>query len=502
MDETRDPRHEEYLRRVREVHHLGAGMGVLGWDQEVNLPPGGVMARAQQRAALATVIHERTVAAELGELIEALSVADLDAYAKADLREMKRQRDRAVKIPTKLVASKAEAESLAQQAWVTARRDDSWPTFEPHLARLLELKREEAEAVGYDEEAYDALLDEFEPGARVRELSDLFADLRGELQTLLEELKDSAAAERSGLLKQSCDVAAQAALSRRVLEDIGFDFERGRLDVSTHPFTQGLAPGDVRLTTRFADDNLVVGLYASLHEGGHALYEQGLPAEHAATAVGQAISLGIHESQSRLWENLVGRSRPFMSYLRPLLAEYFPDQFDGVTGDELYRAANVIAPGAIRIEADEVTYNLHIVLRMELERALVRGEIAVAEVPGLWREGMEDYLGVTVNTDSEGALQDIHWAFGVFGYFPTYTLGNLYSAQIFDAARSALPDLQEQIGRGEFGPLRTWLGAEIHARGSLLVPEDLCREVTGRPLETEAYLAYLRAKYGKLGGAA
>jgi carboxypeptidase Taq len=495
-------RFQEYRRQVREIHDLGGALALLGWDQEVTLPRGGVSSRARQRAALATVIHERTVTARLGELIEELAADSLDAFDAADVREMKRIRDRAVRIPSDLVAAKAKAESLAQEAWVQARSDDDWPRFEPHLERLLGLKKREAEAVGYEEEAYDALLDEFEPGARVSKLIPLFAGLRRELTGLLAELRAAAQPPSPDVLRREYDPAVQEVISRKLLQDVGFDFERGRLDTSAHPFTQGLAPGDVRVTSRFDPNDLSMGLYATLHEGGHALYEQGLPREYEGQAVGQAVSLGIHESQSRLWENLVGRSRPFFHYLRPLLAEAFPAQIDGVGEEDLFRAANVVEPGAIRIQADEVTYNLHIILRLELERALLRGELAVADVPGLWREKMRQDLGVTVTNDRDGALQDIHWAFGVFGYFPTYTLGNLYAAQIFERARSELTDLDDQVARGEFAPLLGWLRREIHARGSLLRPGELCQQVSGRPLEITPYLDYLRGKFRAIYGVA
>lgn len=498
VKESENPALAAYRRRVREIHHLAAGLGLLGWDQEVNLPAGGVQARAQQRAALAAIVHERTVDPALGDAIDELATVVLEPFAAADLREMKRIRDRAVKIPRELVTAKAEAESVSQRAWATAREQDDWPAFEPHLERLLDLKRQEADAVGYETEAYDALLDEFEPGARAAELNELFASLSRELTALVAELREAPNPPLPDLWQQEFALERQSALNHRLLADIGFDFERGRLDISTHPFTQGLAPGDVRVTTRYDLNDLGTSLYATLHEGGHALYEQGLPAEHEATAVGQAVSLGIHESQSRLWENLVGRSRAFFGYLAPLLAEHFPAQLGAASEEELYRAANVVAPGAIRIEADEVTYNLHIALRFELERALVRGEIAVAEMPGLWRERMRDTLGVEVVTDRAGALQDIHWAFGVFGYFPTYTLGNLYAAQFYATAAAALPDLAGQIGRGEFAPLLAWLRREIHARGSLLRAADLCRAVTGSELGAMPYRDYLRDKFTRI----
>ncbi|MFO7652374.1 MAG: carboxypeptidase M32 [Candidatus Krumholzibacteriia bacterium] len=489
----------QYRTRVAEIHSLGSVLNLLSWDQEVSLPRGGVPARARQRSALATVVHQRLTDPELGRLLDELAGGKHEPFLAADLREMRRQRDRAVKIPSALVAAKSEAESHCHQAWADARRDDTWSVFEPHLARLLDLKRQEAEAVGYETEAYDALLDEYEPGATAAQLATVFSELRRDLTALLAELGPAAPGD-GALLSQGFAEDRQQELSRRVLRAVGYDFERGRLDTSLHPFTEGIAPGDVRITTRFHPQELGAGLYASLHEGGHALYEQGLPPEHEGTAVAQAVSVGIHESQSRLWENQVGRSRPFFTYLRPILVELFPDQLGAASEETLYRAANVVRPGAIRIEADEVTYNLHIILRMEMERALLRGDLPVAEVPGVWRERMRDSLGVVVPDDRNGALQDIHWAVGVFGYFPTYTLGNLYSAQFFAAARQALPELDAQIARGDFQPLLAWLRREIHARGSLLLADDLCRQVTGSGVSPAPFLDYLRSKYRALRG--
>ncbi len=494
-------RYVRFLSLVHEVHDLGGAMGLLEWDQEVMMPAKGAVGRARQRATMAALIHDRVVDEALGGLIDELTAAGGgDPWAAANLREMKRQRDRAVKVPRRLVADLAREGSLAQQAWVAARDGDDWARFAPHLERLVDLKRREAEAVGYATEPYDALLDEYEPGAEAAELAVLFTDLRRGLLPLLDALRGAADQPTDAPWRGSFATADQDRLGRAVLRAIGYDFEAGRLDVSAHPFTQGFNPGDVRITTRYDETDLQSGLYANLHEGGHALYELGLPAEHAGEPVGSAVSLGIHESQSRLWENLVGRSLPFVRWLQPQLAAIWPDAFAGADPRALYRAANVVAPSLIRIEADEVTYSLHIILRMEIERALIAGQVQVADLPSLWREKVREYLGLEVPTDREGVLQDIHWSFGLFGYFPTYALGNLYASQFFAAARRHLPDLDEQVARGELGGLLGWLRANVHGPGSLYRAGDLCLRVTGQPLSPEPFLAHLRTKFGAVYG--
>jgi carboxypeptidase Taq len=494
--------YERFLELAREITALDQIGSLLSWDQEVVMPSGGARARGQQKAALAAIVHERTCSEELGSLLEALAgevdAGRLDGFAAANVREMRRFRERAVRVPRRLVRELAEAGALAQQAWVDAKRRDEWNRFAPHLERLVALKREEAEAVGYDQEPYDALLDEFEPGARVADLLPLFASLEQELIALLGSLQGAAAPPTDDLLHGDWPVGRQEALGRVVLQAMGYDFESGRLDTSAHPFTQAMSVSDVRITSKYDPGHLGVGLYANLHEGGHALYELGLPPEHEGEPAGAAVSLGIHESQSRLWENSVGRSREFWQWALPLVRDHFPGLLADATSEDMYRAINVVRPSLIRIEADEVTYNLHIILRLELERALLRREIEVGELPALWRERFRRDFGLEVPSDREGPLQDIHWAFGVFGYFPTYTLGNLYAAQFFSAARRDLPDLPQRIAGGDFAALLGWLREKVHRRGSLLLAGDLCREVTGGSLSPRPYLDYLKSKFGEI----
>lgn len=485
-----------YLERMRGLHALGSAQSLLGWDQETFMPPGAVEHRAAVRSHLSGLIHDGTVDPAFGELLDGLAAADLDEARAANVRETVRDRDRAVKIPRELVTELSRVTAMAQQAWVKARADDDWPLFAPLLTQVVDLRRREAEAVGYDAEPYDALLDQYEPGARAAELEPLFAALRPALVELAGGIARRRDPQAAAALAGAWDPAAQERVCRRILEDMGFDFACGRLDTSAHPFTGGNHPTDVRLTTAYDPSDPAKAIYSTIHEGGHGLYEQGLPAAHAGTPLGEACGLGMHESQSRLWENQVGRSRAFMDYLLPLLREHFPERAAGLDADTLFRALNVVQPSLIRIDADEVTYNLHIALRFELERALFRGEIGVADLPGLWRERMTADLGVTPAGDRDGALQDIHWSFGALGYFPTYTLGNLYGATLHAAAGRDLGDLDAMVARGEFAPLLDWMRTHVHAHGRRWSGPELCRRATGRDLNTDDFLNHLRAKFG------
>ena len=487
------------LDRLAEIHALNNALGLLSWDQETLMPPKGVESRALSRQVLSGLAHDRITAPELGDLLDALSSADLDAPREAVVRECRRDRDRAVKVPRDLVTEIARVTALSQQAWAAAREADDYPAFAPRLAQVIDLRRRQAEALGYEGEPYNALLDEYEPGTRVEDLEPVFDGLRNHLIFLVAEISGK---PQPGAAPMTNDfpVDAQERFCRRLLVDMGFDFEAGRLDRSAHPFTSEMGPRDVRLTTNYDPADLGRSVYSTIHEGGHGLYEQGLPTADAGTPLGEAVSLGIHESQSRLWENMIARGRPFMDYALPLLRDVFPGRFDALDGDDLYRSANIVRPSLIRIEADEVTYNLHIILRMELERAVISGDLQVDDLPGAWNDGMLKYLGLTPPTDREGVLQDIHWSFGLFGYFPTYTLGNLYAAQFFDAARTAIPDLDARTAAGDFAPLLDWLRGNIHRHGRLHAPGELCRMATGRDLDAGALTTYLDRKFGGLYG--
>jgi len=485
--------------RMNEQSDLGGIMGLLGWDEQTMCPPGGRGARAHHGATLAAIAHQRLVDPAYGEAIEAAAaLPDLSVAQQAMVREARRGRDKATKLPEAFVRAMAQQRSATNQAWEHARETKRFDDYRPALEQLMRLKVEEADLLKGDGTRYDALLDDFEPGMRLERLEPLLGSLRDRLVPFAQTLLDAPAPDVA-VLEQGFDRDRQYAFSLRVLEDLGFDFEHGRQDLSTHPFTGGTAPSDVRLTTRVWEDWLPACLYATVHECGHGLYEQGHAKELWRTSVCGAPSLGLHESQSRFYENIIGRSQAFWDHYLPVAREFFPGQLDGVDAMALQRAVCRVARTPIRVESDEVTYNLHILLRFELEVDLIEERVAVADLPEVWNARMEQYLGYTPKDDVEGVMQDVHWSEGLFGYFPTYTLGNLYSAAIRDAMAEDL-QIDELVRAGEFAPILAWLRERIHAVGAVPLGEDLMREVTGKPLQIDSFMTYLEEKYGALYG--
>jgi carboxypeptidase Taq len=493
--------YEMLIEQVREIRTLESIESLLGWDQHTYMPERGAAHRANQIALVAASVHERFTSAALGTLLEqAEGAADRsDPVVATNLRELRRDYDRAVKLPTKLVRAIAQAGAEAFEAWKAARAHSDFPQFAPHLARLLELKREVADRIGWQQERYDALLDEFEPGECAAGIHELFAALRSQLVALTMVLQAAPRQPDLELPRRPAPVAQQAAFNRAVADAMGFDFTAGRLDVSAHPFTTALCPQDVRITTRYDERNIADSLFSVIHEVGHALYEQGYEPRHAGTPMGTYVSFGLHESQSRLWENLVGRSRPFWQHFLPKLQDMLPDWGDTDLNDWLL-AINAVRPSLVRVAADEVTYGLHIILRFELERKLVGGELAVADVPEAWNERMRELLGIVPPDDAQGCLQDVHWSMGAFGYFPSYQLGNIYAAQLFAAARRALPELDAQIARGQLRPLLEWLRENVHRHGKRYRARELLRVVTGQELSIQPFVDYLNGKYRRLYG--
>jgi carboxypeptidase Taq len=495
--------YEELLRRVREAAVLGSCAGLLGWDERTYMPRAGAAHRGEQMALLARLGHEMVADPRIGELLTAVEASDLvrdpESDAAVNAREIRRGYNRATKLPKELVEELARVTTQAQSVWDDARRASDFERFRPWLEKIVGLKRQEATAVGYQDHPYDALLDEYEPGARTVELRRLFADLAADLVPLVEKIVDSGKKPDRDLLIRDFPVDRQEKFAQSAAAAFGFDFAAGRLDVTTHPFCSGIGPGDIRLTTRYNPRFFNEAFFGVLHETGHGIYEQSLPADHFGTPLGSATSLGIHESQSRLWENQVGRSRPFWEHFLPEARNSFPS-LDGVSLDQWIFAINDVKPSLIRVEADEATYNLHIILRFEMEQALISGDLPPADVPAAWNEKLRTMLGLTSPDDSRGCLQDIHWSFGGIGYFPTYTLGNLYAAQLMAAARRDLADLDAQFRRGEFAPLRGWLTEKVHRHGQRYRANDLCRRATGEPLDHKSFIAYLRAKYEPLYG--
>ena len=492
--------YDSFISAVREIGQLASIEAVLDWDSETFMPPNGLTVRAEQLALMAALGHQRRADPRLGEMLARLEGTTDDPVRQTNIREMRRAHARAARIPNDLVRRIARTSALAKSAWAEARADSDFPAFAPHLRELLDLKRQVADLLGFPKERYDALLDEFEPGVTTAQISELFALLREPLVAFVKQLSESRRKPDPSVLHRRFPKEAQQRFGRRLAEAIGFDFRGGRLDVSTHPFCSGFGPGDVRFTTRYYEGFLNPSVFGVLHEAGHGMYEQGLDPAHAFTPMGSAISLGVHESQSRLWENFVGRSRPFWERFFPEAQREFPQALGNVTLDEFYGAINTVSPSTIRVEADEVTYNLHIVLRFELERDLLNGSLAVENVPEAWRAKMKELLGITPPSDAEGCLQDIHWSMGTFGYFPTYALGNLYAAQLFGAAREAIPDFFVRIGRGEFGTLREWLRTNVHRHGQRYRAAELIHRLTGRPLSVQPFMDYIHLKYGPVYG--
>jgi len=498
---SRPAAYTELMRLTREAATLGATAALLGWDQETYMPPAAAEFRAEQLAQLSSLVHERMTSPRIGELLarcEADGVLADDGAAAANLRELRRDYDRATRVPPDLVHEMAEVSSRAMHVWREAREKNDFATFAPWLEKLLALVNRKAEAYGWPEggEPYDALLDEFEPGMTTARVTRTFDALRAGLAPLIRAVAESGVAPDTAWQNVRVPVERQAAFNHEIVGRMGFDLEAGRLDISAHPFCAGLAPGDTRLTTRYAEDQFPSALAGTLHETGHALYEQNLPRRtQFGEPAAEAASTGIHESQSRMWENFVGRSRPFWEWALPQVQRAFGvPELDRLDVETAYRGMNVIRPNLIRIESDEATYNLHIMLRFDLERAMLSGDLKVADLPAAWNERMRADLGLEVPDDARGCMQDIHWSMSAFGYFPTYTLGNLYAAQFWAALRQALPSLDDDIRRGEFGSLLAWLKENVHVHGRRYTAPELCERITGQPLSHEPLLRYLEAK--------
>lgn len=490
---------------TRDIKDLWRALALLDWDQQTYMPKGGIDVRAETSATLQRMAHDLLTSPELGELLDRLAAEVTGLPYESDkaslVRVTRRAYDKAVKLPSRLVQEIAKATALGQNAWEKAREASDFKSFQPYLSRIVELQLEKAHALGFEDDPYDALLDEFEPGMKTRDVTVLFDQLKTRLVPLVHAINERASAVEDEPLHRGFDIDAQWTITMEIIERIGFDLEFGRQDRSAHPFTQSIAPTDVRLTTRFDPTYLGSGIFASIHEAGHGMYEQGLPLEHLNDFLGHDVSLGIHESQSRLWENIVGRSRAFWRHFLPKVKAAFPGKLDDVDVEAMYRAVNKVAhPSMIRVEADEVTYNLHIFLRFELERELVGGRLQVQDLQEAWNEKTRAYLGFVPENDQVGVLQDIHWSCGLFGYFPTYTLGTVLSAQLYECVMRDHPDAEDRIAAGDFGAIKAWMQARIYAHGSRFEPPELIKRATGSSLRPDPYLRYIEEKYRELYG--
>ena len=496
----------ELDRELSLVAHIGA---LLGWDQETYMPSKAVDERSDQIALIEALAHEKAVRPEIGELLCALGCTtaqplgdpSLDPKERAYLRAARRAYDQATRLPADLVSDLARTTSLAQAAWVESRSKNDFSHFAPHLEKIVELKKRQAACLGPDRKPYDVLLDLFEPDTTEESIAAVFASLRRDLVALLEKIRSRPQIDDT-CLRRPCPADRQAAISDWLMGLLSYDRSRGRLDTTAHPFTTTLGTDDVRITTRYLQDFLPSSIFSTIHESGHALYELGIApgAAFARTHLAEATSMAIHESQSRMWENMVGRSRAFWKGNYARLAQLAGGSLDGVSPEAFLAAVNKVEPSFIRTEADEVTYGLHVILRFELESALIAGRLSVADLPGAWKEKMRELLGVVPPSDAKGCLQDVHWSAGLFGYFPSYSLGNLYAAQFWAAMRKDMPDLEERIERGDLASVLGWLGPRIHEGGSTYTPSELVLRVTGSPLDARHFVSYLNEKYSRIYG--
>jgi carboxypeptidase Taq len=489
--------YQELVDLYKETALIGHIESTLEWDTRTYLPDGGHDYRAEEVSYLAVMRHQKAVNPRIGELLGLLESASQNGSdgspMAVNVREWRRDYEIATKLPEDLVAELAKVTTLAQNEWKEARARNDFKAFQPWLKKVVDLKKREADCLGWTKERYDALLDSYEPGAKTEEVADVLSQLRDRLIPIVRAVAEAPRKPNRSILTRHYPEAAQAAFGRKVATAIGFDFNRGRIDITTHPFCITLGPADIRITTRYLENYVNGALFGTLHEAGHGLYEQNLPAEHAGTPSAEAVSLGIHESQSRLWENIVGRSRAFWTKWFPEAKAHFSSLAD-VSMEQFAFAINAVEPSFIRVEADETTYNLHILLRFELEREMLNGNLSISDVPAAWNEKFRKYFGVTVPRDADGCLQDVHWSAGLIGYFPTYSLGNLNAAQFYEKAVEELGNQDANFAAGNYSPLLGWLKTNIHAHGRRYRSADLTKVVTGKPLSSDALISYLTGK--------
>jgi len=487
---------DQLKTRLYDLNALGAAVAIMDWDQQTHMPKGGAEARGEHLGRLSRMRHELFVADETRSLLDrAKGEIETGTDDEALVRVVQRDFELATKLPAALVEEKSKLAAQAHEDWVVARANNDFKSFAPTLERMFEIARKEAEHLGYKEHIYDALLDQYEQGATAEDCRAMFDAIRGPQVQLVKDIQAQPETDDSWLYGE-WDVNKQRDFTEMLVQAIGFDFGRGRQDTAPHPFCTGWSVGDVRLTTRYKK-YLGSAIFGSLHEAGHGMYEQGSPRHWDLTPLAGGVSLGIHESQSRTWENIVGRSKSFWQHFLPSLKEYFP-AIAGKDLDTFYRAVNKVEPSLIRVEADELTYNLHIMVRFEIECAILTGELAVQDLPEAWNEKYKDYLGITPPSDSEGCLQDVHWSMGSIGYFPTYSMGNLLSYQIWEALKQDIPNPEELFAKGEFHSVLEWLKLKVYSQGRRYTPKDLVKRVTGKPMDASDYLKGLGAKYREI----
>ena len=492
---------EQLKERLGEVTDIGRAASVLSWDQQVNMPPGGNEARGQQLATLSKIAQEKFISDEVGKLIDdlkqELNGADTDEAAL--VRVASRNYDKAIRVPPSFIAEQAIVTSKAFEAWIEARGKSDFSIFQPHLEKVVELVHQYISFFPAGNHPYDTLLDDYEPGMKTADVQTIFDGLRPKQVKLIKAIASKKQVKDDFLFKKYNEKKLMD-FGEQIITKFGYDWARGRQDKAPHPFETTFSVNDVRITTRYEADNPLAMLFSTMHEAGHAMYEQGVNPEYDRTPLSGGTSLAVHESQSRMWENLVGRSLPFWEHYYPLLKKAFASQLDGVSLKSFYKAINKVEPSLIRVNADEATYNLHIMLRLELEIGMVEGTIAVKDLPEIWNAKMQEYLGVTPPDDARGVLQDIHWSGGAIGYFSTYALGNLVSAQLWEKIKKDIRNLDDQIRKGDFSELLGWLRKNIHQHGQKYEPQQLVEKVTGSKISPEPYVRYLTKKYSEIYG--
>jgi carboxypeptidase Taq len=487
--------YQQYQELTQKAADLSSAAAVLGWDQETYMPPKSFPFRGRQLATLASQAHTITTSETYGNLLQELAAKEDLTYVRAhNVRLSLEDFEKARKLPEAFIDAVTQASSSCLNAWIQARQQNDFKIYAPELDKMIGLKREQAQRYGFEQHPYDALMDDYEKGATVEILDGVFDQVKATLPVLLGQIAAAPQVDDS-FFNKFYPKEEQWAFSLEVLRAMGYDFEAGRQDYSEHPFTTSFSPTDVRVTTRVNEHNLASMLWSSIHEGGHALYEQGLPQTQYGMPLGAAASLGIHESQSRLWENCVGRSLPFWQHFYPRLQHRFKDQLGGVAVDAFYRGMNKVQPSLVRTEADEITYHFHVLIRYQIEKGLIEGQINTADLPAIWNEQYRHYLGVTPPDDLTGILQDVHWSHGSFGYFPTYSLGSFYAAQFFEEATKQQPQMATNIASGNYEPLLKWLREQVHHHGRKYRSEELCKQITGRGLDFSSFMNYATAKY-------
>lgn len=488
---------------LNEVCDINSAIAVLGWDQQTYMPQGGAEERACAIGTLSELSHIKFTSAETGKILDSLDAElknlDPDSDEACIIKITKRNYNKSTKVPSAFVAEMAETSAFSQNVWEQAREKNDFKVFAPYLEKIFDQKKKYAGFFEPFAHVYDPLLDDYEPGMKLADIKAIFDKVKPAQVELIKKISSATQVENAFLFKDY-DEKKQWDFGVNVLNRFGYDWKRGRQDKTVHPFTTTFGLGDVRITTRIHKDNLGSGLFSSMHEGGHAIYEQGINMNLKRTPLATGASLGIHESQSRLWENLVGRSSDFWTFFYPLLQKEFPEQLSAVSFGMFYKGINRVEPSLIRVESDEATYNLHVMLRLEIETGILDGKMKVADLPEIWDSKMYEYLGVTPGNDAEGVLQDVHWSCGLVGYFPTYALGNMISAQIWDCINKDIPSLSSQIKKGEFAELREWLREKLHRHGSKFQPVDLVKRITGGKIDPEPYIKYLNKKYGAIYG--